>query len=107
MAQITEVTDATFDAEVEESDRLVAAEFYTQFCPACKRLTPVFEELSDEYGGRAKFMKLDVAEAGETARKFGIMSAPTILLLKAGQEVGRHIGYADKAKLSGMIDSQL
>ena len=105
MGPVTEVTDATFDSEVAKADTLVAAEFYTQFCPVCKRLAPVFEELSNDYAGRVKFVKLDVAHAGETARKFAVMAAPTILLLKSGQELARHIGFADKPKLANLIDT--
>jgi thioredoxin 1 len=107
MANVVDVTDETFDAEVIQSDKLVAAEFYTRFCPVCKRLAPVFEELSNDYAGRVKFVKLNVAQAGETARKFAVMSAPTTLLLKSGQELARHMGFADRKKLSGIIDAHL
>jgi len=107
MAEVVEVTDETFDAEVTQAETLVAAEFYTQFCPVCKRLTPVFEELASDYSGKAKFVKLDVARAAESARTFAVMSAPSVLLLKTGQEVGRSVGYADKGKLASMIDAQL
>ncbi len=107
MPQVTEVNDQTFDSEVAQSDKLVAAEFYTQFCPVCKRLSPIFEELSDEYAGKVKFVKVEATQARETARRFAVMSAPTILLLKSGKEVARHIGFADRKKLSGIIDAQL
>ncbi len=107
MGPVTEVTDATFDSEVAKADTLVAAEFYTQFCPVCKKLAPVLEELSNDYAGRVKFVKLNVAHAGETARKFAVLSAPTILLLKCGQELARHIGFADKPKLAKMIEPKL
>jgi len=107
MAQVVEVSDDTFDAEVIQADTLVAAEFYTQFCPTCKRLTPVFEELSDDYSGRVKFVKADIAKAGERARKLAVLSAPSIVLLKNGEEVDRVAGYADRAKLAKMIDDQL
>ena len=107
MAQLIDVTDETFDAEIKQADTLVAAEFYTRTCPVCKRLMPVLEELADEYSGRVKFAKLDVAQASESARAFAIFSAPTVVLFKGGQEVARNAGYADKKKLAGIIDAQL
>ncbi len=107
MPQVVEVSDDTFDAEVSQAHGLVAAEFYTQFCPTCKRVTPIFEQLSDDYVGRAKFVKADVAKTGETAGKLAVLSAPSIVLFKDGKEVVRVVGYADKTKLADMLDSQL
>jgi len=107
MGEIIQVTDESFDAEVAQADKPVAAEFYTQFCSVCKRLAPVFEELAKDYSGKVKFVKLDAAQAGETARKFGVMAVPTILVLRSGKESGRHIGFADRKKLASMIDAQL
>lgn len=107
MAQLIDVTDETFDAEVKQADTLVAAEFYTRTCPVCKKLMPVLEELADDYSGKVKFVKLDVADAADLAQAFAIFSAPTVLLLRGGKEVARKAGYADKKKLAGMIDAQL
>ncbi len=107
MAQLIDVTDDTFDAEVKQADALVAAEFYTRTCPVCKKLIPVLEQLADDYSGKVKFVKLDVADAADLAQSFAIFSAPTVLLLKGGKEVARNAGYADKKKLAGMIDAQL
>ena len=105
MPQVIEVTDQTFDAEVVQSDKLVVAEFYTQFCPVCKRLSPIFEELSDEYGGKVKFVRIGATQARETASKFAVMAVPTILLLKSGKELARHLGFADKKKLAKLLDA--
>ena len=107
MAQLIDVTDETFDAEIKQADTLVVAEFYTRTCPVCKKLMPVLEQLADDYGGKVRFVKLDVANAAEQAQSFAIFSAPTILFLKSGKEVARSAGYADNKKLAGMIDAQL
>ena len=107
MAQIVEITDATFDSEVMQAEGLVALEFFTSVCPVCKRLAPVFEELSADYAGKGRFAKADVAQTGEAARKFAIMSVPTVLLVKGGREVDRSVGYVDKKKLASLIDAHL
>jgi thioredoxin 1 len=107
MPQVVEVTDDMFDTEVMQAKGLVVAEFYTQFCPACKRVTPIFEQLSDDYSGRARFVKADVAKAPEAARKVTVLSAPSIVLFKDGKEVDRVAGYVDKTKLAAIIDCQL
>ena len=107
MPQVVEVTDETFDAEVAQANTPVAADFYTQFCPTCKRVTPIFEQLSDEYGGRVKFVKVDIAKASETARRLAVLSSPSIIVLKSDQEVDRIAGYADRANLVRLIEAAL
>ena len=107
MPQVIEVTDETFETEVTQANIPVAADFYTQFCPTCKRVTPIFEQLSDEYSGRVKFVKLDIAKASETARRLAVLSSPSIIVLKGSQEVDRVAGYADRAKLARLIEAAL
>jgi thioredoxin 1 len=107
MAQIVEITDATFDSEVMQAEGLVALEFYASVCPVCRRLAPVFEELSNDYAGKGKFAKADVAQTGESARKLVVMSVPTVLLVKGGREVDRSVGYVDKKKLARLLDAHL
>lgn len=107
MPQVIDVTDETFEAEVTQADAPVAAEFYTQLCPTCKRVTPVFEQLSDDYSGRVKFVKVDIAKAPETARRLPVLSVPSVLVFKGGQELERVTGSADQAKLVGLIESAI
>jgi len=107
MPQVIEVTDETFETEVTQANIPVAADFYTQFCPTCKRVTPIFEQLSDEYSGRVKFVKVDIAKASETARRLAVLSSPSIIVLKGSQEVDRIAGYADRAKLARLIEAAL
>lgn len=107
MPQVIDVTDETFETEVTQADTPVAAEFYTQLCPTCKRVTPIFEGLSEDYSGRVKFVKVDVAKASETARNLAVLASPSIVVLRAGQEVDRIAGHADKAKLVRLIEAAL
>jgi thioredoxin 1 len=107
MPQVVEVADETFEKEVSQADIPVAADFYAQLCPNCKRVTPIFEQLSDEYSGRVKFVKVDVAKASETARRHAVLAVPSIFVFKSGQEVDRIAGYADKAKLARLIEAAL
>jgi thioredoxin 1 len=107
MPQVIDVTDETFETEVTQADTPVAAEFYTQLCPTCKRVTPLFEQLSDDYSGRVKFVKVDIAKAPEIARRLPVLSVPSVLVFKGGQELERVTGYADQAKLVRLIDDAL
>jgi len=101
------VTDATFKAEVLGSDVPVLVDFWAEWCPPCHRLAPVLDELSEEYAGRARIVKLDSDENPETTREYGVMSMPTLIVFRGGQVVSQVIGAHPKAKLRALIDDAL
>ncbi|MCT4617714.1 MAG: thioredoxin [Candidatus Gracilibacteria bacterium] len=105
MAQI--VTDADFNSEVLESQGVVLVDFYADWCGPCQMLSPVIDELATEMEGKAKVVKVNVDNAGETARKYGIMSIPTILLFKDGELVETLMGVQGKNVLVSKIEEQL
>ncbi|MDF2903752.1 MAG: thioredoxin, partial [Bacillus sp. (in: firmicutes)] len=82
---ISHVTDQTFSAETNSG--VVLVDFWAPWCGPCKMIAPVLEELDSELGGKVKIVKVDVDENQETAGKFGIMSIPTLLVLKDGEVV--------------------
>ena len=99
MANVLEVTDGNFQTEVVDSKIPVVVDFFATWCGPCKVLSPVIEEVSKDYAGKVKVVKMDVDKSNETAVKFSIMSVPTVVFFKGGKEVGRNIGSVPKGVL--------
>ena len=98
---ITNVTDQTFTAET--SSGVVLVDFWAPWCGPCKMIAPVLEELDSEIGEKVKIVKLDVDENQETAGKFGVMSIPTLLVLKNGEVVDKVVGFKPKEALAEVL----
>ena len=79
-------------------------DFWAPWCNPCKMMAPVIEELEKELAGKVEFVKVDVDENQADASKYGVMSIPTVVVLKDGKEVGRKIGAASKAELLKLIN---
>jgi thioredoxin 2 len=94
------VTDATFAAEVEHSPLPVLLDLWAPWCGPCQMLAPVLEELAEEMAGRVRVAKLNVDENPRTASRFSVRGIPTLLVLKAGQEVDRIVGVQPKAEIA-------
>jgi len=101
------VTDQTFEQEVLKSETPVLVDFWATWCGPCKMIAPVLEEVAKEKDGALKIAKLDVDENPETAQKFGVMSIPTMLIFKNGQEVNRLVGYMPKPQLLQKVNQSL
>lgn len=91
-----EITDQNFE-ETVASNNLLMVDFWATWCGPCKRLAPIIEEIAGEFAGKAAVGKCDIEENPDLAEKFGIMSIPTIIILKDGQEVWRNTGTAPKS----------
>lgn len=103
----TEVNEGNWEKEVMKSDKLVIVDFWATWCPYCRRLMPIFEELSREYSGRMTFAKLDVDEARSIAARFGITGIPVLKFFCNGREVGELVGYRSKENLKAAFDQAL
>jgi thioredoxin 1 len=97
----------TFDDVVVKSKTPALVDFWAPWCAPCHVIGPVIEELSGEYAGRVKFVKVNVDEAKEIAMSLGIMSIPTIAIFTGGQVTNQLIGVQPKAALERMIDDVL
>lgn len=102
-----QVTDAEFDDVVLKSDVPVMVDFWAEWCGPCKMIAPLVEELSQEYDGKAKMVKLDVDNNSATAMKYGIRNIPTLLFFKGGEVVDKQVGVVAKAALAEKIDKLL
>ena len=100
----TAVTDATFDAEVRQSDIPVVVDFWAEWCGPCKQIGPALEELSEEYAGRVKIVKVNVDENPSAPQQMGVRGIPALFLFKGGEAVDQKIGAAPKAALKTWID---
>ena len=101
------LTDSNFDQEVLKSENLVVVDFWATWCPPCRMLGPIIEELAVDYQGKAKVAKLDVDQNQQTASKFGIMSLPTVILFKNGSPVKSFVGVKPKENYKQEIDQLL
>ena len=101
------VTDATFSAEVERSPLPVLLDLWAPWCGPCRMLAPMVEELSAEMAGRVRVAKLNVDENPATAERFNVRGIPTLLVLKAGQEVDRIVGVQPKSEIARRLQRAL
>ena len=107
MAKPITVTDGTFDKLVIDAEKPVLVDFWAEWCGPCKMIAPVLEEIATDLDGKLTIGKLDVDENGSTARAFGVMSIPTLLLFKGGKPVERIVGYKPKQQLLGALQRHL
>ncbi|MGE3962115.1 MAG: thioredoxin [Dehalococcoidia bacterium] len=107
MAHPTDTSDATFDSDVLQSDLPVLVDFWAPWCGPCRMVAPVVEELSNEYDGKVKFVKLNTDDNPMIASKFGIRSIPTLLVFKGGQVAGQVVGFRPKSELAKHLDAAL
>ena len=101
------VTDATFSAEVERSPLPVLLDLWAPWCGPCRMLAPIVEELSAEMAGGVRVAKLNVDENPATAERFNVRGIPTLLVLKAGQEVDRIVGVQPKSEIARRLQRVL
>ena len=104
---VIELSDATFDKTVHDSDVPVLVDFWAPWCGPCKMIAPIIEEISDEYADRAKICKLNTDDARDSAMEFGISAIPTLILFKGGQVQKKWVGLTSKKDLAAAIDEHL
>ncbi|RLT36017.1 MAG: thioredoxin [Chloroflexi bacterium] len=107
MTHPADTTDATFDADVLQSDTPVLVDFWAPWCGPCRMVAPIVEELAGEYEGRVKFVKLNTDENPKIASQFGIRSIPTLLVFKGGEIAGQIVGFRPKSDLAKRLDAVL
>ena len=92
MANATPVTDANFEAEVENHDGLAVVDFWATWCGPCRMIAPVLDQLAAEYKDKVKVTKLDVDANIKTATRFNVRSIPMLLFFKDGKVVDQIVG---------------
>ncbi|MBM3498695.1 MAG: thioredoxin [Armatimonadetes bacterium] len=107
MADVLQVTDDTFEAEVTNSELPVLVDFWAPWCGPCRMVAPVVEAVAGKYAGKLKVVKVNVDDSPASATKFGIRSIPTLAILKGGTVQDQIIGAVGEDALSETIDKVL
>lgn len=105
MAKPIELTDDTFKTEVFEVETPVLVDFWAEWCGPCRMVSPIVEELAEEYEGRLKVCSLDVDAHPRSTSEYGIRSIPTLLLFKEGKVVDQIIGAVPKRELVKHVEA--
>ncbi|MHC9511873.1 thioredoxin TrxA [Kangiella sp. M94] len=105
--KIVYLTDATFEAEVLNSDQPVLVDYWAEWCGPCKMIAPILSEVAEMYEGKIKVAKLNIDENSETPPKYGIRGIPTLMLFKGGNIEATKVGALSKSQLMAFIDSNL
>jgi thioredoxin 2 len=102
-----EVSDSSFQKEVQDFPGPVLMEFFAPWCGHCQRLSPILDQLASEYIGRVKVAKLNIDENASTPSRYGVQGVPTMLFFKGGQPVNRLVGTQPKGEIERQLNSIL
>lgn len=106
MSNIREINQVEFEEVIKENE-FVFVDFFATWCPPCKMLGPVLEDVSEEVGDKIVMVKINVDENENISRKFQIVSIPTMIIFKNGEIVEQAIGYKDYEDVLTMIEKSL
>ncbi len=101
---VIQVSDQDFQTQVLDSTQPVLVDFWAEWCVPCHMVSPVVEEIARDYADRLKAAKLNVDDNPQTARQYGVMSIPTLIVFKDGQEKARVVGARGKDAILREID---
>ena len=107
MGNVLELNDSTFEAEVVNSSIPVLVDFWATWCGPCRKLGPVVDEIAEAYDGKVKFVKINVEESLETAKKYSISGLPSLLVFKNGEALERMAGLMPKSTIISNIEKHL
>ena len=104
MAEILDVTESSFDAEILEHATPAILDFWGDHCPACRQISPILKELAETYAGRVRVFKVHAAENPALSARFGVRAMPTVIGLARGQVVGQLVGARPKAAFTELAE---
>jgi thioredoxin 1 len=104
---IKHTSDASFESDVLQSDTPVLVDYWAEWCGPCKMIAPILDEVSKDYGGRLRVVKMNVDENTATPAKYGIRGIPTLMLFKGGELAATKVGALPKAQLTAFLDGHL
>ena len=102
-----QITDEAFKTEVLESNIPVIVDFFATWCGPCRQMLPIMDELSTEFAGKVKIVKMDVDEAPQTPETFNIQSIPTMIMFKNGTMIDKKLGAQSKSELVSWIKANI
>ena len=101
---ITTLSDSTFDETINAAEQPVVVDFWAEWCGPCKMIAPILDEIAAEHAGKVRVAKLNVDDNPDIARRFDVMSIPTLIVFKDGQPAKRMIGAKGKGQLLQELD---
>lgn len=101
---IHHIENNQINSEVLKNDKLVVIDFFATWCGPCQMLSPIVEAMDQKYGDEVEFYKVNVDENQETAIRYDIMSVPTVIFFKNGEEVERQIGFMEAEEFSKLLE---
>lgn len=104
---IKNVTDASFQADVLESELPVLVDYWAEWCGPCKMIAPLLDQAASDYQGRVTIAKVNVDNNPDTAAKFGVRGIPTLMLFKDGKAIATKVGALSKPQLNSFLDESL
>ena len=107
MSEVLHSSDATFVADVVNSDVPVLVDFWAPWCGPCTMIAPVLDELAVEFAGKVKIVKINIDDNQATPAQFGVRSIPTLLLFKDGKPVASQVGALPKNQLAAFINQNI
>lgn len=93
--------------ELKSQDTLLVVDFFATWCGPCKKLSPILDEVGEEFAGKANIVKVDVDESEALAVEYGIRSVPTVLFFKGGKVVDKFVGAIPKSEIVSKVQAQL
>ena len=97
MSNVMEITDENFEQEVLTGEQITLVDFWATWCGPCRKLSPLIDEIAEEYKGKVKFVKIKADENLETAQKYSISGVPSLLIFKNGEPVERMVNMVPKS----------
>lgn len=107
MSNAPSVTDTDFETEVLKSDKPVLVDFWAEWCPPCKALSPLIDELAGEMGEQLKIVKVNIDESPNTPTTYGVRGIPTLMVFKGGQLSATKVGGMTKVDLDKWVKEQV
>ena len=104
---VTNLTEGSFDEEVNGGEAPVLVDFWAEWCGPCKMIAPILDELSGEYADKVKICKMDIDKNQQTPPKYGIRGIPTLMLFKNGELAATKVGALSKSQLAEFLDTNI